>query len=354
MSDFAADIRKGLESVTKEWRTAKKKEERVSSSRLDVMRYNPPAVTIKRVAFTVMEEAYNKASSNGKYYANARQIMYAARPQIIKQADKPWEKSTDKYFTQTLLKDYIEEYNPGWKVVWDARGHFTEPHTGRVVNVGGIEVEKYHRGWSSEFESFPRPGIRSSVDTHGPQNRFGSVLFIEKEGFDEILKDAGIGDRYDMAIMSTKGIPVGAACELLSRLPGESVKVFVLHDFDLAGFKIVRTLRKGTRLQHGTDVVDLGFRLADIQELDREEVHYSQQKDPKRYLRRCGATEEECAILVRDGGWREWDGERVELNAMTSEELITWIEGKMEEHGIEKVIPGEAKFTGKPGGTTAP
>ena len=54
----------------------------------------------------------------------------------------------DKYFTQVLLPDYIEE-NPertaGWRVVYDARGHLIEPHTNRSVPLGTIEVATYLR-----------------------------------------------------------------------------------------------------------------------------------------------------------------------------------------------------------------
>jgi hypothetical protein len=35
----------------------------------------------------------------------------------------------------------------------------------------------------------------------------------------------------------------------------------------------------------------------------------------------------------------EWWGERVELNAMTSEQLIRWLEAKLEEHGVAKIVP---------------
>ncbi len=31
----------------------------------------------------------------------------------------------------------------------------------------------------------------------------------------------------------------------------------------------------------------------------------------------------------------------MELNAFASDELVQWIEGKLEEHGVSKVIPGE-------------
>ena len=50
-----------------------------------------------------------KASANGTLPANARQIMYAARPYIQANADRPLGSRFDQYFTQTLLPDYIEE-----------------------------------------------------------------------------------------------------------------------------------------------------------------------------------------------------------------------------------------------------
>ena len=86
--------------------------------------------------------------------------------------------------------------------------------------------------------------IRSDFPTKGPTNRFGAVLFIEKEGFDEMLKAARIAERYDIAVMSTKGMSVKAARLLVDRL---HVALLVLHDFDQAGFSIIGTLRRSTR-----------------------------------------------------------------------------------------------------------
>jgi DNA topoisomerase VI subunit A len=112
-------------------------------------------------------------------------------------------------------------------------------------------------------------------------------VFIEKEGFTEILKDAGIDKKHDIALMSTKGLPVKAACDLAQELEDNGVKIYVLHDFDLAGFKIVKTLREGTRMAEGTDVVELGLRMEDIAGLESEPVEYSQRKDPREYLEEC-------------------------------------------------------------------
>jgi hypothetical protein len=283
-----------------------------------------------------MEAAYNKASSNGKYFANARQIMYAARPAILEETG---EQLKSAYFTQTLLKDYLEEFDPPWKVVWDARGHLIEPHTDKAVGLGGSEVLKYQKAWIKDVV-MDRPEIYEQIQTVGPANRFNSVLFIEKEGFTEILKDAKFPERYSMALMSTKGIPVAAACDLIEAFVPENVKVFVLHDFDLSGFKILRTLREGTRLSVGSDVIDLGLRMADIEGLDSEPVQYKQEIDPRDYLEYdCGATPEEIAFLVKDSRYGYYEGRRVEINAMTSEQLLTWLDRKFAEHGIKKFVP---------------
>ena len=42
------------------------------------------------------------------------------------------------YFSQVLLPNYIEEHGADWNVVYDARGHFIEPHTNRRAGCGTI------------------------------------------------------------------------------------------------------------------------------------------------------------------------------------------------------------------------
>lgn len=334
------DIQSAIRSVTKDWKQAKRKADRadrVSNSALERMRYRPARVTVRDVAFEVMEAAYNKASSNGRYYANARQIMYAARPEILERTGEQLESA---YFTQTLLKDYLEEFTPSWKVVWDARGHLIEPYTNKVLGIGGSEVAGYTKEWTkAHFEERPGIKMKERIQTIGPISRFNNVLFVEKEGFTEILRDAEIPERYSMALMSTKGVPVGAACDLIAALKEKNVNVFVLHDFDLAGFKILRTLRTGTRLSVGSDVIDLGLRMADIDDLDYEDVIYKQEIDPRYYLEECGATPEERAFLVNSEHYGGYGGKRVEINAMTSEQLLNWLDKKFAEHGVKKLIP---------------
>jgi len=334
----------GLRSVAAGWKKAKLKSERVPKQTLDKMRYSVREETMKDLVWEVMEEAYNKASSNGRYYANARQIMYQARALVKNKDSFKWKQ--DSTF-QVYLKEYILEERPDWasNVVWSAKGNFIEPHTKKKVGLGGIEIREYEEKWINSFEVLPKLKSEEKIKTKGPTNRFNAVLFIEKEGFTEMLMEAGIFEKYDMAFMSTKGMPTDASCDL-NKAFGNNVKIFALRDFDLAGFKIVRTLRKGTQLTQGSKVIDMGLRLKDVQDmgLESEPVNYNQSKDPKEYLRECGATEKERKFLVESGDSyfkRSWNGQRVELNMMTSEQLIEFIEKKLEEHGVEKVIPEE-------------
>jgi len=343
MSNLSIDIASAVKSATKKWKAEKRKADK--NDNLHHYQYRTfyqysDRVTIREVAFDVMEAAYNKASSNGQYYANARQIMYAARPEILNQTGRNELLSAT---FQTLLKDYIEEKNPNWKIAWDARGHIIEPHTNKIIGLGGIEVEDYMKGWKSLIP-FDVPSVESLIKTKGPENRFNNALFVEKEGFNEILSDAKFPERYDLALMSTKGLSNKAACDLIYQMDLLGVRVFVLHDFDYAGFKILRTLREGVRLSQGTDVIDLGLRMADIKDLPSEPVNYKAKNYPGTYLKYdCGATQEEVDFLINPEKTYHYAfyGKRVELNAMTSEELIAWLERKLIEYGVEKYIPDQ-------------
>jgi hypothetical protein len=111
----------------------------------------------------------------------------------------------------------------------------------------------------------------------------------------------------------------------------------VLHDFDVAGFMILGTLQRDTRryqFLHAVETIDLGLRLEDIADLEREPAAASKvtENTLRDQLAENGATDAEIAILLH---------ERVELNAMTSDDLIEMIERKLEAYGLEKVIPDD-------------
>jgi len=140
--------------------------------------------------------------------------------------------------------------------------------------------------------------------------------------------------------MSTKGLSVTASRLLVDQLCATyEVPLLVLHDFDKSGFSILGTLQRDTRryaFRNRIEVVDLGLRLADVEAsgLEMEEVVH--RSDPAPNLRENGATAEEVAFLRN---------RRVELNAFASADFIAWIERKLEQHGVVKIVPDQDTLT---------
>jgi hypothetical protein len=287
-----------------------------------------------------MEECYRAASGTRNLPTKARQIYYQARPKIMALTED--KELAYGYFSQTLLPDYIEAHPTKcakWDVVYDARGHFEEPHTNRSKGCGTIEVDNYLHAMKGP-EIVPAEFSDANINTIGPSGCFSGILYVEKEGFNPLFKAVKLADRYDLMIISNKGVSVTAARKLIENICGRyGLPLFVLHDFDFDGFKIFGTLQRNTRryqFSHAFEVIDLGLRLADIDELEREPAAASRISEEKQreQLAANGATEEEIEVIVDDG-------ERVELNAMTSDELIEMIEGKLQDYGLEKVMPSD-------------
>jgi hypothetical protein len=342
--------------VAQDWKKAKVKADRqgriTEQALRELQKANSPKIETKEAAFRVMEEAYLKASGDQTYPAEARQIMYVARELLQKiPGAKCWKQSS--YFTQTLLPEFLRthpELTADWDVVFGARGHLREPHTGRGIELGTVGVRDYVASWQTEFTAAPATiSLDFAYPTRGPANRYRFALFVEKEGFNPLLARAQIQERYDVAIMSTKGMTVTAARHLVESLTEQGVTILVLHDFDKSGFSILHTMRSDTirhRFRVKPNIIDIGLRLKDAQEmtLPNEQVHYKKaKKDPRIRLRECGATEEECNYLVRTSK-PPWSGYRVELNAMTSTQFIEFLERKFAEFGVTKVVPEEGKL----------
>ena len=329
------DILDAIETATAKWTRQKKSEERHPGNvRHRVSRMTrEPRTTQKEAAWEVLEAAYMAASANGTLPALARQIYYQARPKIMAQTDD--KELAYGYFSQVLLPDYIEEHGVDWNVVYDARGHFEEPHGGRRIGCGTIEVGNYLES-AKDPNIVPATFAGANVAVTGPSGNISGILFCEKEGFNLLFRAVRLADRYDLMIVSTKGVSVTAARRLIDDICGDfDLPLFVLHDFDVAGFVILGTLQRDTRrfqFSSAVEVVDLGLRLHDIKSLEREPAAATKIRAGilRRQLAENGASDAEIDILLN---------ERVELNAMTSDALVAMIERKLQAYGLKKVVP---------------
>jgi hypothetical protein len=277
-----------------------------------------------------MKACYMKVSDNNALPALVRQIFYVARPLFKNESEKPLSYA---YFGQTLLPEYIRKHAAecaNWDVVYDDRGHFEEPHTGRVIGLGTLSVRAYLR----QIRGIKLSGADfapASVETYGPSGCFGALLYVEKEGFMPLFRRVKLAERFDIAVMSSKGMSVTAARQLAEGICSRyNIPLLILHDCDRPGIIIKDTLENNTRryrYRKPPRVIDLGLSYDDIEGLPSEP--YNSNISDER-LRKAGLDDEAIDFL---------SDQRVELNAMTSRQLVDFVEGKLKQHGIGKVVP---------------
>jgi hypothetical protein len=346
-----ADIKSVITKVTKRWTKQRKREmrnNRAAQSREAAFNRSSRR-TVAEVVWMFLPQVYAIVSDNGRLPASARQLFYRIRVLANKLLGHLKDGLNYQQFSQRILPQLIAEYpdaTTDWWIVYDPRGQLREPFTDTTVRLGTLAVAKYLRDIANhetaDIDDEP-PEFELTFPTCGPKVRFAGILFIEKEGFNELFQAVQLAERYDLAIMSCKGQSVVSARVLVDHLCAVSAAwscpVYILHDFDAYGLSIAQTLtevteaaRAGKRVryefQNEIDVIDVGLRLADVAawKLQPERCQFKGDFGPDSI-----ATEEEQAFLR--------SGRRVELNAFASSDFIEWIESKLQEHGVEKVIP---------------
>lgn len=272
--------------------------------------------TLKKCVFHVLPEAVAKATGNGAYPVSARSLFYQVRPLI---QDYTIRELDYRYFSQDLLTEYQAVCGPIALLYYDPRGYLYEPHTGKSMPLGTIEVREY--AWPSWV--------------------YDKILYVEKKGLLPTLQAAQIAERYDMAIIAAEGFATEAARTLMSKAANDrQYKIFVLHDADPAGYEIARTLREETSRMpgHSLEIVDLGLHIEDAINMGLQPETFTRNKAlPSALI----LNEIEKELFVgRHQGAKTWIAQRIELNAMSGPELINYIGNKLEQAGAtEKLLP---------------
>lgn len=339
-------------AVTKQWTKQRKAEERGRRSRANRANMYSGRVNFTEVAARIIPGAYNHTSGDGKYPVKKRQMYYASRDKFRELTGRTIKAD---YFTQTVLRRYLNTHpeTADWKIVADARGHLIIPNTGRKVNVplGVLEIGEHLRKAGRVVQDNVSLWLPTEWPSLEAGQRYQAVVFIEKEGFNELMEAAQIAERYNVAILSAKGQSTEAARLFVDQVCYEGgVPLFILRDFDKYGFIIATRLTtvneeadEDLRLyefENDIDVTDLGLRLADVKKWELEWA--AETVECQRYSKkRCTCFR--CAPLCR----YEYDitedeykflssGKRVELNALTSPQFVAYLEAKPQEHGIHE------------------
>jgi len=320
---IAQALAKGLAHVTQDHYKEKKRQERWRRPSYYRAWSAPRGPTLRDAVFEAMPEAIARASSNGALPFTVRQLYYQIRP-LIQGVDRELDYA---YFTPPLVTEYEEEHGAIGGLMYDARGHLVGP-TGR------------HPPCPECGHALPQhiiPLGTASVQSYRiPEWDYKAILYIEKEGFGPIFKVTQFAERYDIALMMGKGYATRAAKALLAAAERRDITVLVLHDCDVDGYEIARTLAHGTRTARSgyMKIIDIGLTVADVNAMGLGTEGASGRKAPSWKLGRILSAEEREFLLRQRL--------RTELNAMSSEQLVQYVEGKLADHGLtEKLVPPE-------------
>jgi hypothetical protein len=268
-------------------------------------------LTQKDVVIDNLDAVIAAVSGGGEFRFNERQLLYRLRPIVM---DETGEELKTANFKK-IITDYENENDEIPGMYREPRGSIYHPHRGETITLGTLMVENYER----------------------PAWTFNKLVYIEKEGFSEALKEAGWAERHDCMLMSSKGFSTRAARDLVDKLAehDEPCTIFCVHDADAYGTIIYQTFQEATKARGARKVkiVNLGLEPWEAVDagLQTEEVKEGETRKPVAEY-----------VLARSDGdhWEEWlQTHRVELNAMTTPEFIEWLDAKMAEHGDGKLIP---------------
>jgi hypothetical protein len=338
------EITDAIKLVTKEWAKQRKAEDRNSQARYRRKYIYSGRIHFTEIASEILPSAHEKASGSGAFTVSQRHMYYACRKEFQRLTGR---EITAEYFTNKILRTYLNR-NPDcdWKITADPRGNLTIPNAKTDIRIpcGTIAIDEYLRRWvpgklNSDIED---SRIDERWQSLSPGHRYQAVLYIEKEGFDPMLQEARIAEKYDLAIVSCKGQSVVAARKFVDMVcaVGGGLPLFTVHDLDESGFNIAQRLtsesdsaveqgRVAYHFRNAINVVDFGLRLEDV-----SKYHLQSERFEPKNLHIPNATREEVEFLR--------GGNRVELNAFTAPEFIEWLEGKLDEHLPKRLIPDVA------------
>jgi hypothetical protein len=262
----------------------------------------------KDVVLENLDQAIGNASGNGEYRFNERQIFYQVRPIVLEETGQPLQIGNFK----AILTDYENDNGEIEGMYREPRGSIYHPHRHETISLGTLTVESYER----------------------PIWTYNKLVYIEKEGFSEALKDNGWPERHDCAVVSSKGYTTRAVRDLVDKIAehDEPCTIYCVHDADAYGTMIYQTFQEATKARGARKIQIVNLGLEPWDAVDGFEIEDVERGDKRKPVAEY--------VIAREGGWEEWlQTHRVELNAMTTPEFIEWLDDKMAKHGAGKLIP---------------
>jgi hypothetical protein len=277
-------------------------------------------VSQKSIVLDNLDDVIAEVSENGEFRFNQRQLLYKLRPIVQEELGQTLE--TGNF--NTIITEYEAENGEIPGMYREPRGSIYHPHRRETLTLGTLMVENYKR----------------------PLWTFNKLVYIEKEGFSEPLKDVGWAERHDCALISSKGFSTRAARDLVDLLAAhdEPVTVFCVHDADAPGTMIYQTFAGETMARDARKIKIENLGLEPWEALAMGlEVEPLEKKDRRKPV---GDYVAEHSCDEEEGDWEEWlQTKRIELNAMTTPQFIAWLDEKMAAYEGKLIPPADVLET---------
>lgn len=285
---------------------------------------------MRAVLFELLLPVYMDATDNETIRISQRDLFYAIRPAFearpVRPSRRRGEYSTDLefgYFTK-VVAEFRKVSHPLPYIDRKARGTLFEPYSGREIALGDRELREYRF----------------------PHDDYQGILFIEKEGVWQTLRDTGGLDlmrRYGLMVLASEGYSTEAVRQFFALAQNQhGYRILAWHDADPDGMNIARTLAEPTELMpdHRLEVIDIGLTLAEGEAMGLPFETYIR-KEPLPQTLVPTLDSRTLSLFAGDEyvsesddpkskPKREWRNcKRIEINAIKAQQRPAWLEAKL-------------------------
>ncbi|MEZ5583178.1 MAG: hypothetical protein R3F37_10815, partial [Candidatus Competibacteraceae bacterium] len=286
--------------------------------------------TKKEVLWELFLPCYLAETDDEKIRIMSRDFFYVVRPPYNRYEVRPTKMPDGIDSVELIYKTftkYLTQYrqDSGHKlqmVDFKARGTLFESHSGREVQLGDREIRGYQL----------------------PRYEYAGVLFIEKEGVWQTLKDTGgieLVRAFDLMVLFSEGYSTEAVRNFMAMAAAAGYQLFAWHDADPHGYNICRTLGEPTDRMpdHHLDIIDLGLTIEEGLAMGLQTETFTRKKEmPAGILPKL--TDQELAFFTGEP-WEigsgkkarhEWRNcQRMEINAIPVRDRVGYLERKLNE-----------------------
>jgi hypothetical protein len=278
------------------------------------------------------DDAFNKAK--GKYSSvMARQVFYTIREMINHSEGVDIGESKGIYdtFTQKIVTKFQDKDTKYEAIYNERRGYFLDSFYKSETALSTKDVRRFI---DRDYDNKLQIQTSTSLD-FSPELLYNHILFIEKQGFTQLLQESGLLKKLNLGLICSQGFATRSAKELIQYFNSLGMKVYCLHDCDLSGNRIYHNLiNSSNTFKHPLDVIDIGITVQDVHDYDKLPEQYRSKKSFANVLESIPVYERDFFYVKKDKDLYHY--RRCEINSFTNDELLSLLRKKIK---YEPVLP---------------